>query len=205
MDTLNYADAHNNRGVSLYKAFQLDRDFKNLIEAEKEFREAIKINPDYAEAHFNLGNLLVHSFRPKGIPTNYLQYKGKEINTIYDSTRFDTGKKEIAISIELCKKQGDTQKAEMYETILKNICIISGRPPLLINPPIKFIIILGIGGGLLSGLLEIFFSVFGLFGTWIMIYYWLFIEGDIVGVSFRRKVIMVVIMVAVGSITAFYN
>ncbi|CEG12360.1 hypothetical protein MSIBF_A2190001 [groundwater metagenome] len=44
-------NAHNNLGNLL-------GDLKRFEEAEKEYREAIRLNPNYADAHNNLGNLL---------------------------------------------------------------------------------------------------------------------------------------------------
>jgi tetratricopeptide (TPR) repeat protein len=56
------AVAYNNRGVSLMKAMR-------LLEAEADFLQAISIDPNLAEAHFNLGLLYAY----KGYPDKSAQ------------------------------------------------------------------------------------------------------------------------------------
>ncbi len=46
-----YADAHNNLGIALFRKGQMD-------EAIRQFQEALRLKPDQAEAHNNLGNAL---------------------------------------------------------------------------------------------------------------------------------------------------
>ncbi len=68
---------------------------KNYPEAEKEYRAAIKINPDYAEAYGNLGFL-------------YIEMGKKE-----------EAKKELQKAKELFKKQGREEDVTKTEDILK--------------------------------------------------------------------------------------
>ncbi len=60
---------------------------KNYPEAEKEFRTAIKINPDYAKAHYNLGNLLRNL---KNYPEAEKEYRTAiKINPDYAETYYE--------------------------------------------------------------------------------------------------------------------
>ena len=84
------AETHYNLGNSL-------ADLKRYKEAEKEFREAIKLNPNVAEAHANLGIL-------------YLQ-QGK----------INDAQKELEIAHELFFDQGRFNDANNVLKILQTI------------------------------------------------------------------------------------
>ena len=49
------------------------KELAKLKEAELSYRKAIEINPDYAEAHFNLGNLLKELGKLKEAKLSVLQ------------------------------------------------------------------------------------------------------------------------------------
>jgi len=70
---------------------------KNYLEAEKEYRTAIKINPDDAEVYANLGLL-------------YIEMGKKE-----------EAKKELQKAKELFKKQGREEDVIKIEDILKDL------------------------------------------------------------------------------------
>ncbi len=78
------------RGVSFY-------DLGKYPEAEREYREAISINPDYAEAHGNLGILLAKLGRNK------------------------EARAEIEKAEELFEKQGRQEDAEKARGLLKKL------------------------------------------------------------------------------------
>lgn len=48
---LNYAEAHNNMGIALYRQRKLEK-------ATYHFKEALRINPDYDNARYNLNTVL---------------------------------------------------------------------------------------------------------------------------------------------------
>ena len=54
------------------------KDLGKLKEAESSYRKAIKIKPDYAEAQYNLGNLLSNFGKLKEAESSFL----KVINSI---------------------------------------------------------------------------------------------------------------------------
>ncbi len=80
---------HNDLGVSYYES-------GNFEEAEKEYKEAIKINPNFAEAHAYLGLLL------------YVQTKNK-----------DKAKEEILKAKDLFEKQGRINDVKLCDEYLK--------------------------------------------------------------------------------------
>ncbi|KAF5415702.1 MAG: hypothetical protein C5S49_05460 [Candidatus Methanogaster sp.] len=72
------------------------KDLKRYDEAEKEYREAIRIYPDYAKAHGNLGFLFRTTERP------------------------DEAKNEFEIAKELFEKQGREADVKKVEELLAN-------------------------------------------------------------------------------------
>ncbi len=66
-DTELQAQAYNLKGVALQKLAE-GKDEKKLQEAEAIFRQLLNLKPDFAEAHFNLGVVLLQQKRdPEGI------------------------------------------------------------------------------------------------------------------------------------------
>ena len=80
---------------AIYNTATLLHQMKKYDEAEKAYREAISINPNIAEAHNNLGKLLI------------------------DQNRTDEGKREAEIALKLFKKQGNRKMADMLENVLR--------------------------------------------------------------------------------------
>ena len=72
-------------------------DLKRYEEAEKEYQEAIRINPELAEAHGNLGLLLSETGKIK------------------------EAKQEVKIALKLFKKQGKKADAKKSEKLLNQL------------------------------------------------------------------------------------
>ena len=82
---------------AIYNTATLLHQMKKYDEAEKVYREAISIDPNFAEAHNNLGKLLI------------------------DLNRTDEGNREAEIALKLFKQQGNRKMAEMLENVLRTI------------------------------------------------------------------------------------
>jgi peroxiredoxin len=76
------AQAYNLKGVALQKQAD-NKDQKKLQEAETAFRQAITLKPDFAEAHYDLGYVLLQQSRdPEGIAElrKFLELAPDDIN-----------------------------------------------------------------------------------------------------------------------------
>ena len=65
------------------------KDFGKLKDAELSYRKAIEINPDFADAHSNLGNILKDFGKLKDAELSYR--KAIEINPDYTEAHFNLG------------------------------------------------------------------------------------------------------------------
>ena len=83
-------EGHFNKATAYYYAGKYE-------DSEEEFRNVIKLKPDYAEAHYNLGNLL------------------KDLN------RFDEAEKEFEIAKELFAKQGREEDVKRVDELLEKL------------------------------------------------------------------------------------
>jgi len=100
----NTAIAHNNFGVLL-------KDLKRYEEAEKEYREAIRIDPEYAIAHYNLGVLLKDLKRYKEaekewreairIDPEYAEAHNNLGNLLFELKRYKEAEKEYREAIRI--------------------------------------------------------------------------------------------------------
>jgi tetratricopeptide (TPR) repeat protein len=106
-------------------------DLQQYDEAEKEYREIIKIDPDFAEAHFNLAYLLADLQRYDEAEKEYI-----EVIRIYPDyvkahyvlgvllkklQRYDEAKKEILKARKLSEEQGRIKDVESCDEILKDL------------------------------------------------------------------------------------
>jgi len=87
----------NNKYEEFLRRGNLWMELKEYDKAEKELREAIRINPNFAEAHGNLGLLL------------------KNLK------RYDEAEKEILKARELFEKQGRIEEVKICDEILENL------------------------------------------------------------------------------------
>jgi len=101
-------NAHNNLG------FLLSEQKGRENEAEKDYREAIRINSDFAVGHYNLGVLLANLKRYEEaekeyreairINSSYAEARNNLGSLLYDLKRYDEAEKEYEKAIELLDK-----------------------------------------------------------------------------------------------------
>jgi tetratricopeptide (TPR) repeat protein len=118
------SDVLQSPGILLY-------ELKRYDEAEKEYREALRINTDYAEAHNNLGALLGELKRYEEaeqeckealrINPDYAEAYGNLGILLMDLNRKDEAKKEFEIARDLFRKQGREEDAKKTEGFLKDL------------------------------------------------------------------------------------
>ena len=109
----------------LGNAFYRDKDYEN---GEKSYNECLRINPDDAEAHNNLGILLDDAGRKEEAETEYREalrlkpdYAGAHYNlgTLYSETgKKEAAKKELEIAKRLFEAQGRAEYAKKVELLL---------------------------------------------------------------------------------------
>jgi len=106
-------------------------DLKRYEEAEKEYRVAIRINPNDAEAHNNLGILLKNlkhyeeaekEYREAiRINPNYAEAHNNLGVLLYDLRRYEEAEKELLKTKELFEKEGRNDDVKFCDEILKNL------------------------------------------------------------------------------------
>ena len=116
-------EGHFNKATAYYYA-------KKCEEAEKEVRVVLQINPDYAEAHNNLGVLLKDQERYDEAEEEYreairadpdlAEAHGNLGSLCLITERPEDAKKEFEIAKELFEKQGRGADAKMMEVLLAN-------------------------------------------------------------------------------------
>jgi tetratricopeptide (TPR) repeat protein len=104
---------------------------KRYDEAEKEYREAIRINPNLAVPHYNLGNLLKDLKRYDEAEKEYREVIRINPNfadvhvslgeILYFEGKKDEAKEEILKARELFEKQGKNDGIKFCDGILKNL------------------------------------------------------------------------------------
>ncbi|OQX22666.1 MAG: hypothetical protein BWK75_00190 [Candidatus Altiarchaeales archaeon A3] len=114
---------HNDLGVSYYES-------GNFEEAEKEYKEAIKINPNFATAHYNLESLLINLTRYEEaeeefreaikINPNFAEAHAYLGLLLYVQTKNkDKAKEEILKAKDLFEKQGRINDVKLCDEYLK--------------------------------------------------------------------------------------
>jgi Flp pilus assembly protein TadD len=100
-------------------------------DAEAEYREALRINPDDAEAHYNLGNLLKETGRTEDAEAEYRE--AIRINPDYAETHANLGilfsetgnkeeaKNELEIAKDLFEKEGREADVKKTEELLNSL------------------------------------------------------------------------------------
>jgi tetratricopeptide (TPR) repeat protein len=107
------------------------KDLQRYDEAEKEYREAIKINPNLAVAHYNLGVLLKDLQRYDEAEKEYreairLNPNHAKAHVSLGLLYIEVGKKgkareKILKARELFEKQGEYTMVEFCDETLKNL------------------------------------------------------------------------------------
>lgn len=116
------------RGDRVQSESDKERFYK---EAEKEYREALKLNPTYPSARRHLANVLAKLGRYKEAENEY--EFGKKMAKEYPKINMDFGiflsklgrkedaKKELVVALKLFRKQRKEEDAKKVEEILKNL------------------------------------------------------------------------------------
>jgi tetratricopeptide (TPR) repeat protein len=107
------------------------KELNRYEEAEKEYKEALRINPDDALAHYNLGVLLYELKRydeaekeyreALRINPDYAEAHGNLGILLKNLNRKDEAKKEFEIARNLFRKQGREEDAKKAEGFLKDL------------------------------------------------------------------------------------
>ena len=129
------ATVYKNWGILQEEQGDSSQNEKNKIklykEAEKKYREAIRIKPDHPSAHRHLANLLEKLGRYEEAENEYKEVKKAADNYpknnrdfgnfLFKIGRKEEAKKELKLAIKLFKEQRNEKEAEKVRELLKNL------------------------------------------------------------------------------------